>query len=138
MRNGRDRVVSELQLHILKLEKLLILPDQGVFRLREDVHQCRMVQFGEGTDYGKAADELRDQPELYEIPRLGYLQDVGWRRGLALLSVLLRYNEAKTLFSNAALDDLVQPHKSAAADKQDVRRVDLDEFLMRMLAPSLW
>src|SRR5690606_28442446 len=34
-------------------------------------------------------------------------------------------------------DDLVKTGKSAAADKQDIGRVNLQEFLLRMLAPTL-
>jgi hypothetical protein len=37
----------------------------------------------------------------------------------------------------ALRDDLFQPGKGAAADEQDVRRVHLQEFLLRMLAPAL-
>ena len=35
------------------------------------------------------------------------------------------------------LDDLIEPVERAAADEQDVRRVDLDKLLLRMLAPAL-
>ena len=34
-------------------------------------------------------------------------------------------------------DDLVQTRKRTAADEQDVGRVHLQEFLLRMLAPAL-
>ena len=34
-------------------------------------------------------------------------------------------------------DDLVQPVERAAADEQDVRRVDLDELLLRVLASAV-
>ena len=34
-------------------------------------------------------------------------------------------------------DDLVEPGERAAADEQDVRRVDREELLVRMLAPAL-
>ncbi len=37
----------------------------------------------------------------------------------------------------ALRDDLFQPRKSPAADEQDVRRIHLQEFLLRMLAPAL-
>src|SRR5205823_5479706 len=41
------------------------------------------------------------------------------------------------LLADAALDLLVEPDEGAAADEEDVRRVDLEEFLMRMLASAL-
>ena len=45
--------------------------------------------------------------------------------------------EPDALLADAALDDLLEARERAAADEQDVRRVDLDELLMRMLAPAL-
>src|SRR4029453_14102154 len=39
--------------------------------------------------------------------------------------------------AHAAFHHLVEAHESAAADEEHVRGVDLDEFLVRMLAPAL-
>ena len=45
--------------------------------------------------------------------------------------------EAERLLADAALDLLVEPDERAAADEQDVGRVDLEELLVRMLAAAL-
>src|SRR3546814_7120083 len=45
--------------------------------------------------------------------------------------------EADGLRLQPVADDLFQSRKGAAADAQDVGRVDLEEFLLRMLAPAL-
>src|SRR3546814_641195 len=45
--------------------------------------------------------------------------------------------EADRLALQAVADDLFEPAERAARDEQDVRRVDLQEFLLRMLAPAL-
>ena len=45
--------------------------------------------------------------------------------------------EAQRLLAGAALDLLVEADERAAADEEDVGRVDLEEFLVRMLAPAL-
>ena len=45
--------------------------------------------------------------------------------------------EADHLLVEALLDDGLQPDEGAPADEQDVRRVHLDELLMRVLAPAL-
>ena len=37
----------------------------------------------------------------------------------------------------ACLDDLLDAGKRAAADKQDIRGIDLDELLLRMLSSAL-
>ena len=41
------------------------------------------------------------------------------------------------LLADAALDDLLEAGERAAADEQDVGGVDLDELLVRVLAPAL-
>ena len=38
---------------------------------------------------------------------------------------------------DAVADDLLEPDERAAEDEQDVRRVDLDELLLRVLAAAL-
>ena len=45
--------------------------------------------------------------------------------------------EAQRLLAGAPLDLLVEADEGAAADEQDVGRVDLEELLVRMLAPAL-
>src|SRR5262249_57989958 len=45
--------------------------------------------------------------------------------------------EAKRLPSCTTLDLLLESHERAAADEEDVGRVDLEELLVRMLASAL-
>ena len=45
--------------------------------------------------------------------------------------------EAQAGTGGALLDDLLQPGEGTTADEQDVRGVDLDEVLVRVLAPAL-
>ena len=45
--------------------------------------------------------------------------------------------EADAVLADAPLDDLVEVGERATADEQDVRRVDREELLVRVLAPAL-
>ena len=45
--------------------------------------------------------------------------------------------EAERLLAGAPLDDLLEADERAAADEEDVRRVDLEELLVRVLAAAL-
>ena len=45
--------------------------------------------------------------------------------------------EADGVLADAPGDDLLQPGERAAADEEDVRRVDREELLVRVLAPAL-
>ena len=59
---------------------------------------------------------------------------------LALRAILARLDlgaEAHAAHADAALDDRLEVAEGAAADEQDVRRVDLQELLLRVLAAAL-
>ena len=50
---------------------------------------------------------------------------------------LNRLVEAHRLLAESTLDDLLESRKGAAADEQDVRSIDVDELLVRVLAATL-
>src|SRR5438046_7972265 len=88
----------------------------------------------QGDDDRQAADELRDEPVLQEVLRLQVLEGFGHR--LALVARVWR-TEADRAPPDPLLDDLLKSVERAAADEQDVGRVDLDEVLVGMLATAL-
>src|SRR6185295_10249428 len=58
-RGFRDRfegVVGEPKLDVFVIEQPLILPGDGVARLREDLHERRLVQLVQDADHREAAD----------------------------------------------------------------------------------
>ena len=79
-----ERVVGEAQLDVLVLEQPLILPRDGVARLREDLDERRLVQFVQRADDGQAADELRDEAVLDQIFRLDLLDERARSFGVGL------------------------------------------------------
>src|SRR4051812_2928498 len=129
-----EGVVGEDQLDAVELEEALELLDQRVARLGEDRDEVVTGQLMDGAHDREAADELRDEPVVDEILRQALLED------LALVLVGLggdRRAEPDALVAHAALDDLVEIRERAAADEQDVRRVDRQELLVRVLAATL-
>src|SRR5436190_5114143 len=134
LRDRLERVVRELELHVLVLEQLLVLTRNRVPRLRENLDQGRAVELVERADDGEAADEFGNQAVLDEIFRLHLFE-----RGadLALRQRLDVGLEAERLLAGAALDLLVEADEGAAADEEDVARVDLEELLVRVLAAAL-
>ena len=128
-----ERVGRELELDVVEREDPLVLAGQRVLRLDQDLHQRVLEQRRHGAHHGQAADELGDQPELDEVLGQHVAQD------LAVVAVLAVHlgPEADAALADAALDQLVQPGEGTAADEQDVRGVDLDELLVRVLAPAL-
>ena len=94
-----------------------------------------LVEILERRHDRKPADEFRDQAELEQVLWLDVAED------LALLAVLGRHHlgaEADRARPAARRDDLLEPVEGAAAYEQDVGGVDLQEFLLRMLAAALW
>src|SRR6266480_696451 len=130
--DGLQRVGAELQVHAVELEQPPVLLHQGVARLGQDLDERLPVQVVHAGDDREAADEFRDHPEL---------QQVLWH----YLAELVRVGvpdpqdgvEAHPVVARALLDDLLQAGERPAADEQHVGGVDLDELLVRVLAPAL-
>src|SRR5215831_12049040 len=127
LRNRLERVVGELQLHVIVLEQLLVLTRDGVARLREDLDERGPVELVQRADHGQAADEFRDEAVLDQVFRLDRFEGgadvaIGHRLDLGL--------EAERLLAGPPLDLLLEADEGAAADEQDVGRVDLEELLV--------
>src|SRR6185437_4058025 len=132
--DGFQGVVSDRQLDVFHLEQALVLLDERILRLRQDLHQGFLVEILEGRDDRQTADELGDEPKLQQILRLDAAQDFA---GAALVGADHLGREADRRAFAAPRDDLLEAGESAAADEEDVRRVDLQELLLRMLAAAL-
>src|SRR4051794_4351025 len=129
-----QRVVGEDEVDVVVVEEALVLLHERVLRLGQDLNEVFALQLVHSRHDGQATDELRDQSEVEEIfghdaaEQLGALR-VALRRDLA--------PEADGVLADALGDDLVEAGKRAAADEEDVRRVDREELLVRMLAAAL-
>ena len=129
-----QRVVGEDELDAVVPEEPVVLLRQRVLRLGEDLDEVFLPQLVHGGDDRQAPDELGDQAEVQEILRHHAGQE------LARLDGVLRAHlgaEADGVLADAARDDLVEAGERAAADEQDVRRVDREELLVRVLAAAL-
>src|SRR5439155_2276464 len=116
----------------LHLEQLLILTYQRVLRLRQDAHQRLLIERVQRSEHRQTTDELRNHAELDQVVA-GYLRQHLAEAALGLIRAL----EAHRVLRQPPGNDLVQPDERAAADEQDVRRVDLDVLLLGMLASAL-
>src|SRR5204863_3542480 len=79
-------------------------------------------------------DELGNESVLDQVLRLELLERGADVTAAQRLHVGL---EAERFLADAPLDPLVEADERAATDEQDVRRVDLEELLVRVLAPAL-
>src|ERR1700761_4925078 len=141
--NRPGSLVGPGNLHALILEQLGVLLQNRIPRARQDVDQGSLVQLVQDAKHWQTADELRDEPVLQQILRFrlaehlrvalrtnrGYLGSIQVSVGDRL--------EAERLLADAAGDDLLETDKRATADKEDVRRVNNRELLVRVLASAL-
>ncbi len=83
---------------------------------------------------GDAPDELGDHPELDKVLWLYEVQQVGLR---VALPIAARGKAEGTFDAHTPRDDIFDTGEHPANDEENVLRVDLDELLMRVLAPAL-
>src|SRR6185503_8123124 len=84
---------------------------------------------------GQAADEFRNEAVLDEVFRLHVMEQVAAMR--AQVDRAHIGGEADAALLRAVEDDLLEAGEGAAADEENVRRVDLQEFLLGVLAAAL-
>src|SRR6185312_17102977 len=129
------RIVPELELRAFHLEEAPVLLRESVLRVREDGHERDLIQLIERRHHGKPADELRNEAVLDQVLRLHVVEEVA-----AVRSRIGRAHfrgKADAALLRAVEDDLLETRKGAAANEEDIAGVDLQEFLLRMLAAAL-
>src|SRR5687767_4886184 len=134
--DAAERRFLEGQLHVLEVEQLLVLLGERVLRLLENPDERFLIERVERDAHRQTSHQLGDESVTQEIVRL----DLGKRALLGLVRPAaqdLFLREADLPASGACLDDLVETVERAPADEQDVLGVDLDVFLLRVLASTL-
>ena len=132
-----DRLESvgvELGLDVLELEDLLVLAHEGVLRLRQDAHERFGVEAAHRPDHRHPADELRNH-------RTARSSGSTWANSLPPGSICDRDRtvpwKPTPLWPMRLSMSFSRPANAPTEHEQHVRRVDLDELLVRMLAPAL-
>src|SRR5450755_1745136 len=134
--NRAQRRFPHLELDAFHSKHLVVLLDQRVLGLDQNLDQGSVVELFQRRDDRQAADELGNQAELDQILGLGLAQEKA--QVLAIVRAQYLGAEADPRLRGALADDLFQAVERSAADKEDVGGVNLDEFLVRMLAAALW
>src|SRR6266540_4160506 len=129
-----ERVLGEDELDVVVGEEALVLLDERVLRLGQDLDEVLTLKLVDGGDNRQPTDELGDQTVREQILRHHVRQQL---RGHVVVARANVGAEADRVLARALADDLLEPRERAAADEQDVRRVDRQELLVRVLAPAL-
>ena len=124
----------KFSVRVLKLEQALVLFDQRILRLGQDRDQRVFVQVFKRGNHRQATDEFGDQTEFQQIFGLQFHEHL--TNALESSSFDIGAKADRRALCHAR-DDLLKPCKCATTDEQDICRIDLQEFLLRMLAPAL-
>src|SRR5262245_23427999 len=133
-RHGAKGRVLESELHFLELEELGVLLRERILRFLQNANQRVFVECLESDRDRQTANELWDQAEAKQIVRLDFgewILRLGWCTGFVELV------ESDLAATRARFDDLLETVERAAADEENILRVDLDILLLRMLASAL-
>ena len=134
MGDSDECVIGKGQSDIFQLEQLAILLHQRVFRFLKDRYQRIDVEIFQRRDYRQTTDKFRDQAEFQQILGLTLRQKCA---NAALFRSGDMGTEADGFAFETVTDNLFQTSEGTATDEQDIGRVDLQEFLLRMLAATL-
>ncbi len=126
---------AHLEFDAFHREQLLVLLDQRVLRLGQDLDQRLLVSSSSVATTGRRPTNSGIRPNL--IRSSGSTSRSTSPTSLRSLGLVHLGAEADAALLRAVADDLLQAVERAAADEQDVGGVDLDEFLVRVLAPAL-
>src|SRR5262249_40086172 len=126
-------IVVHHQLYALDLEQFFVLLNERVSRLGEDRAKRIGVERVQVGHYRQTAEQLGDEAEMLQVLRIHVLQQVF----LHMLLLLLIDVETDGVGIDPAGDELVDAVEGAAADKENVLRIDLDELLLGVLAAAL-
>src|SRR5260370_10726799 len=111
-----------------------MLLDQRVLRLRENPLERKLVKILKGGQHGEPPDDLGDEAVLQQILRRNLAEDFA---GAAVIGRDYLGAEADRARPAARRDDLLEPGEGAATYEKNIGGVDLQEFLLRVLAPTL-
>ena len=114
---------------------MLVLLDDGVFGLGQDLDQGVAVEGFQDYGYREAAHHFGDEAEFEEVVG-GYVGGgaAGDGGGAAAAG---EESQAGGAGAGAGFHHFVEAVKGAAADEQDVAGVDLQKFLVGVLAAAL-
>ena len=132
--NGVDGAIVEFQFDMIHGKELLVLLDECVLWFREDPDERIFIQRMQSHDDRQTTDEFRDEAEFQKIFRLDLLQEFCHVLGILLFDIGA---ESHDTLRQSSVDDFVDAGKSAAADEENVRCINLDHFLIRMLSAAL-
>ena len=133
--DGFKRLGFENELGILVAEHERVLLHERILRLGKDTHEVFLVQLRKRGDDRDTTDEFRDHAILMQVfgQHLSEQSCVCFLLGLGHVR-----SETDVGLTDALCDDLRQADERTAEDEQDVRGIDRNELLLRMLATTLW
>src|SRR5207249_5979810 len=132
---GAQCIFCYCQPHTLHREKLRVLLDHRVFSLGQNRHHLFLRKSVERAYDRQSPYEFRNHSESEQVFRFDMSDGL---LPQCFLDFESRATKAHHFLADTFLNNLIQPDEGAAANEEDFFSVDLDVFLVRVLAPALW
>ena len=132
--DSMDGSVFDDELYTVHGQQFLVLLDEGILRFGQDLDKGFFLQRMKGYDDRETTDEFGDEAEFQKVFRLDLLEKLVHVFVFCFLDIGA---EAHDAFGETAVNDFIEAGEGTAADEEDVAGVDLDHFLIRMLASAL-
>ena len=133
-RKGSQRILCDRQPHTFHREELRILLHHRVLGLSQDRHHFFLGQRVERAHHRQTANEFGNHSESEQVLGLNVPDGLLPQR---FLHFKRRAAKAHHFLANAFLHNFIQPDKGAATNEENLLRVDLDVFLVRMFPATL-
>ena len=102
----------------------------GSFKIRT---RADLVQLIQRRNNRQSSDEFRNQAEFQQVFRLHVVEQIGCPPAILFFDLTAK---AHALAPDALTNDVFEADESAAANKQNIRGVHLEKFLLGMLSSS--
>ena len=109
--------------------------NESIFGLSQNAYEIVFTQFSRRGNDGDTAEKLGYHAKLMQVLR-HHLSD---KIGLTLIKTLSNMRvKPDTLLTDTIRNNLIETNKGSTTDKEDVGGVNVDKFLLRMLAAACW
>lgn len=130
--NCLQRIIGYGQFYVFHFKQGLVLLEKRIFRFGQNFYQSLFVKVIQCGNNRQTADKLGNQSIFQQIFGLNLF--INFAKRFFLCIFYLRPKTDRS-FLPATADNLFPSGKSAAAYKQDICRINVQEFLLRMFSP---
>ena len=130
--NGFQRVITEFKIDVIHFKQLLILLQKRIFRLGQNLNQGVFIKVFKRRHNWQTANKFRDQTKFDQVFGLKFGKKF---TNFAVIWIADISTKTNTSTRMATGDQLVETGKGSATNEQNIGGINLQKFLLGVLAP---